>query len=232
MLFVSVALSSCFGFGRKVEGNGNRQTRDYSISNFTEVSLAGSMTVYITQGSTYSVKVEADENLFEYLKIEKDGNELEIGSRNNYNLRSKGGIKVFVTSPTYEGAEVAGSGKIISQSKITNARVINIDVAGSGDVQLDLDAPEVHAEVAGSGNVLLKGTTRELQIDIAGSGDIKAFDLMAEVTKIDIAGSGNAQVSASRELDVDIAGSGDVTYKGNPAVKTSKAGSGEVRKAG
>jgi len=213
-----------------VEGNGNRQTRDYSIADVTEVNVAGPMTVYIKQGTGFSVKVEADENLFEYLEIEKDGKELEIGSRNNYNLRSRGGIKVWVTAPTYEAAEIAGSGKIISQSKLTNTGKLKIDIAGSGDVQLDLDAPEVQANIAGSGNILLTGTTKEFAVDIAGSGDVRAFNLMSEVSKVDIAGSGNAQVSASRELDVDIAGSGDVVYKGSPNVKQNKMGSGKVRK--
>jgi hypothetical protein len=232
LLFIfALSATSCrFNMGRKVEGNGNRQTRNYSIADFTEVNVDGPMTVYITQGTGFSVKVEADENLFEYLEIEKDGRELEIDSRNNYNLRSRGGIKVWVTAPTYEAAEIAGSGKIISQSKLTNTDKIRIDVAGSGDVQLDIDAPEVDANVAGSGNVLLTGATKELSVDIAGSGDVRAFNLMSEVSKIDIAGSGNAEVSASRELDVDIAGSGNVVYKGNPNVKQSKMGSGSVRK--
>ncbi len=216
--------------GRKIEGNGNRQTKNYSITDFTEVNVAGPMTVYITQGAGFSVKVEADENLFDYLEIEKDGRELEIGSRSNYNLRSRGGIKVWVTAPTYEAAEIAGSGKIISETKITSSKDLHIDVAGSGDVQLDVDAPEIKADVAGSGNVLLTGATKEFSVDIAGSGDVRAFNLMSEVSKVDIAGSGNAEVSASRELDVDIAGSGNVVYKGNPNVKQSKMGSGKVRK--
>jgi len=224
--------SACkYAFGKKIKGNGVIQTREYSIKDFTEVNVAGEMEVYITQGPVYSVKVEADENLFEYLDIEKDGNELEIGEKEGYNLDPKSPIKVYVTSPTFEALEIAGSGKIISQSKITNQKEINVDVAGSGDVQLDVDAPEVKAEVAGSGDIILTGTAKEFSVDIAGSGDIRAFGLLTEITKVDIAGSGNAEVSASRELDVDVAGSGNVIYKGNPSVKQNKMGSGEVRKA-
>lgn len=227
------SISGCrFGFGKRIEGNGKLQTKNYSISGFTEVNLAGNMDVYLTQGSTYSVRVEADENLFDYLEVEKDGNELEISATRGYNLRPRAGLKVFVTAPTFEAAELAGSGKIISQSKITNAKRIRINVAGSGDVQLDVNAPEVKADVAGSGSVTLNGETKEFLVDIAGSGDVRAFNLMTEVSKIDIAGSGNVEVSASRELDVDVAGSGNVLYKGDPRVKQSKMGSGGVRKAG
>jgi len=229
---VIVSVTSCRFGGKKIVGNGTLQTRTYSIADFTEVHLAGNMDVYLTQGSTYSVRVEADENLFDYLEVEKDGNELEIGARHGYNLRPKAGIKVYVSAPTFEAAELAGSGKIVSQTKITNVKSIRISVAGSGDVDMEVDAPEVKAGVAGSGNVVLKGATKEFSVDIAGSGDVKAFNLMSEVSKIDIAGSGNVEVSASRELDVDVAGSGDVFYKGNPSVKHNKMGSGGVRKAG
>lgn len=233
ILIIIVFLSSAcnYTFGKKIKGNGQVQTKEYAIRDFTEVNVAGEMQVYITQGAVYSVKVEADENLFEYLDIEKDGNELEIGEKEGYNLDPKSPIKVYVTSPTFEALEISGSGKIISQSKITHVKQIKIDVAGSGDVQLDVNAPEVKAQVAGSGDINLTGTAKEFSVDIAGSGDIKAFGLMTEITKIDIAGSGNAEVSASRELDVDVAGSGNVIYKGNPSVKQNKVGSGNVKKS-
>jgi len=230
-LAASLCLSSCrFSMDKRVEGNGNLQRRSYAITDFTEVHVAGRMEVYLTQGPEYAVRVEADENLFDYLELEKDGNELEIGTRRGYNLKPKAGVKIYVTAPALEAAELAGSGKIISLSTLSNQNSFRIGVAGSGDVKVAVNAPEVKADVAGSGNLILNGQTRELSVDVAGSGDVKAFDLMTEVTRVDVAGSGNVEVSVSRELDVDVAGSGNVLYKGSPSIKHNKMGSGTLKK--
>lgn len=188
------------------------------------------MDVFLTQGAAHSVRIEADKNLLPYIETEMDGDELEIGSRRGYNLRPRAGIKIYVTAPAYEEVQVSGSGDIVSQTKLSGTNALRAKVRGSGDIKLDVDVPQTEAEIAGSGTIILTGKTRNVKAGIMGSGDIKGFDLLSEAADVDIAGSGNAQVFASKQLNVDVKGSGDVQYKGNPAVNQRIAGSGGVRK--
>ena len=88
------------------------------------------------------------------------------------------------------------------------------------------------ASLAGSGDLHLRGRSDEADYSIAGSGDIRAADFVARRTKVNIAGSGDAQVHATESLQTSIAGSGDVVYHGKPAsVKSNVVGSGEVKPA-
>lgn len=227
-----IAFGACkYMGGKRVTGNGHVITQQRNITDFNAVELQGSFTVYVSQGTSYDVKVEADENLMEYIIVEKDGDELEVHYKNNYNIRSSSPVKVYVTAPNYSQLAVSGSGKLVSQTKITNASQLNIDIAGSGDANLEVDAPTVKAEISGSGSALLKGSTRTFNGEIAGSGKLKAYDLLSENSDVDIAGSGDAEVFASKQLDVNVAGSGNVNYKGNPAINQSITGSGKIRKA-
>lgn len=227
-----VFLGSCrFSGGKRVRGNGESATEERNFSNFSGIEVSGPYDVYISQGSNYNVRIEGDENLLEYIKVETNGDELEIGNRKGYNLRPKAGIKIYVTSPRIEQLDVAGSGSIISDTKITNNTQLDINIAGSGDVSMqEIDSPEIHAEIGGSGSIKLKGRTESFFAEIAGSGEVHAFNLLSEITNVDIAGSGDAEVFASKKLDVNIVGSGDVQYKGNPELSRSKIGSGDVRK--
>ena len=84
--------------------------------------------------------------------------------------------------------------------------------------------------MAGSGNVLLKGRVRDASFDLAGSGSIDASGCEAEEVDGDIAGSGNMEVFATKQLKGDIAGSGKIYYKGSPKVKSDTVGSGKVVK--
>jgi hypothetical protein len=216
--------------GKRVTGNGNVTTQQRNISDFNAVEVQGSFDVYISQGPAHTVRVEAEENLMEYIEVEKDGDELEVHFKRNHNIRTKKPVKVYVTAPSFTHFTVSGSGNIISQTKITNPSQLDIDIAGSGDAKLEVDAPTINAEIGGSGSVLLRGNTRTFNGEIGGSGSLKAYDLLSETSDIDIAGSGDAEVFASKKLDVTVAGAGNVNYKGNPSISQSIAGSGNIKK--
>src|SRR6476620_3109161 len=135
-----LAFGACtFIGGKRVSGNGNVITQQRTITDFNAVDLQGGFNVYVSQGNAFDVKVEADENLMEYIVTEKEGDELEVHFKDNYNIHTSGPVKVYVTAPNYTQLAVSGSGKLISQTKITNASQLGIDISGSGDANLDVD---------------------------------------------------------------------------------------------
>lgn len=231
LLLTSTLIFSCsYIGGERISGNGQKASQQRSVSNFTGVEASGPFDVLITQGDGFSVKVEGDQNLLEYVDIYEKNGTLYIDSRDRYQLDPRVGMTIFVTAPLYNHLEVAGSGSIRSQTKLHNASELNVHVGGSGAIVVDVDAPRINTHVAGSGNIRAKGTTKNFSAEIAGSGEIHAFDLLSENSKVEIAGSGDVELFASKTLDVSIAGSGDVQYKGGASVKQSVAGSGDIRK--
>ncbi|MDR2131612.1 MAG: DUF2807 domain-containing protein [Odoribacteraceae bacterium] len=87
---------------------------------------------------------------------------------------------------------------IIRPSRLTittnSAHLDNIDVSGSGQVHL---AGEVQTE--------------RMEINLAGSGGIATDGLYCETMRIDVTGSGNAQLNGTcREASWSIAGSGNI----------------------
>jgi len=231
-LLVALSLSACrFISGERVDGNGIRSTEQRNVADFSGVSVSGGMDVVLVPGS-YSVRIEADENLMQYIETEMDGNVLEIKPRRGYNLRTDNNITIYVGAPYFNELEVSGSGSVTSQSRIKAERRLETDISGSGDMKLDVDAPEIDMDITGSGSVLLSGATRKLRADINGSGTLKAFDLLSEETEVEISGAGDAEVYASKVLGVSVSGAGNVSYKGNPpSLNQNIAGAGNVRKA-
>jgi hypothetical protein len=230
-LFLIVSFISCrFVGGERVKGNGNAGGEDRSVGNFTSVSSHGEYDVYLTQGAGYSVRVEADENLLQYIETVVKNDVLEISTRDGFSLKSRTQLKVHITAPSYSKVKTFGSGNIITENKLNNSTAIELQLSGSGDIKVDVNAPEVRAELRGSGNINVGGETRSFTGEIRGSGDIHAANLKAENVDVDIAGSGNADVYASVKLNVDVKGSGDVKYRGGAQVSSDIAGSGSVRK--
>lgn len=229
-LVLFLCFTSCrFVGSKRVEGNGQRVTVSRTAGEFEGVEVRGGVDLVLITGDNHDIRIEADQNLIDYIEVHNNGGVVSVSSRDGYNLRSNGGIKVYATAPSFREVSVAGSGDISSQGKVVNNRELDLQIKGSGDIHLAVDAPRVETEIAGSGSARLEGNTREFAAAIKGSGDVHAFDLLSEHANVDIAGSGNAEVFASKKLSVEIKGAGNVAYKGTGAVSQRIMGSGNVQ---
>ena len=228
-LFLALAIllgSSC----RQIKGNGILSSEDRSVSKAGKIKLLGSYDVEITQGPTTSVKVEADENLLPYIITAEENGFLVIKSRDHVGFSSDHELKVYITTDKLEEVQLVGSGNIIGKTKFSGGDKLVLKIAGSGDMNLEVNTPKIQAEIAGSGTMTVNGETRDESIQISGVGDYNADGLKAENAKVRIAGSGNVKVFADLNLDINIAGVGSVYYKGAATIKQSISGSGEVKR--
>jgi hypothetical protein len=230
---VIIVLSSCdYLGGVRISGNRQIATKEISAGSFESVEVHGSMNVHLVQSPTNSVKVQADDNLFEYLDIYTEGNRLVVKTRKGYNLRPSRDIIVYAAAANFKDIELSGSGDIFSENTITATDELSVEVSGSGDINMNVNVPRLRSKISGSGSLTLNGTAKDFSATINGSGDIKSFGLSADNARVDLAGSADAEVTANKTLEVEIAGSGSVTYKGNPSVKQHIAGSGSIEKVG
>ena len=231
LVVASVSLPSCWNaFGKRVRGNGNVKTEERSIGTFSAISSYGPYNVYLMQDSGYKVSVEAEDNLLQYIETYVDGSELKVRTKDGYNLSPRRTVRVKVSAPSFSSIKTIGSGDIVAENKINNTTAISLEATGSGNINAKLNAPDVIAEVTGSGNVNLEGETKTFKGQINGSGNIRAYDLKSEEVRVEIMGSGNAEVFAAVKLNVEVHGSGDVKYKGGGQVSSSIHGSGNVKK--
>lgn len=217
---------------KKIKGNGNMKTETRKISNYDRIELEGSMNVELVAGTEGNLKVEAEENLIEYIVTEVSGDELKISTEKGYNLDPSGNNKITVIVPFKDLSRVSltGSGDIRTRDRIT-AENFEVKITGSGDIKLPLQAKNARASITGSGDIELIGSARDFDCKVTGSGDISAFDFKCENVDATVTGSGDIQVYASEELRAKIPGAGDIEYKGNPKKEDFKTiGIGSISK--
>lgn len=208
LLICCFVVTSCNWAQPGISGEGAVVTKELDLENFTGVSLAAAGKIYLTQGTTQKVTVEAQQNVIDNLKTEVKNGNWGIGFKEN--MRNYKSLIIRITVPQIDDLSIAGSGTIIGENAFNNLGDLSISVAGSGDVKLS-------------------GTADKVSVSIAGSGDVDIQDLKAQNAKVSISGSGDCKVDVSGALDVSIAGSGDVAYKGSPRVSSSVSGSGKVK---
>jgi hypothetical protein len=101
---------------------------------------------------------------------------------------------------------------------------------GSGDIEATgIDSGAFELRSGGSSDISLAGRAGSLELDVDGSGDADVSGLRVGDAHVSSGGSGDVDVRADR-LDVTLDGSGDVSYHGNPQLKQSVDGSGDLRR--
>jgi hypothetical protein len=230
---LSAFISSCNVIdGAAVTGNGNIRTEKRSTGNFNAVKSSGSIDIEVNSGDTYSVSVENDDNILQYVVTDVHDGTLDVHYKDGYSIIDDH-AKVYVIAPSLDRLSVSGSGDITSLGLLKNSRQIEMNVSGSGNIKAQVNAPVINISVSGSGNINGTGHTKDLTCSINGSGDLNCGGLESENATVKIAGSGNAHVFASVHLSASVVGSGDVYYRGNPSspdIHTTGSGSVEPEK--
>lgn len=213
-----------------IEGEGEITEEERLLPVYDELDVECSVNVFLHQDSKNEQSkaiIKGQPNLIPNIKLDVSGDKLTVETDRCMNTTKT--IEVHLYFPILTNINVESSANLYSEGRIkTNDLEIEID--GSGDVDLDVKTESLETTINGSGDIKLSGKTDEYDIEINGSGDVLAFDLSTKETEIEINGSGSCEVDVSESLDILINGSGDVKYKGSPEhVNQRINGSGEVQ---
>ena len=207
------------------------QTETRTVQPFRKIAVSGAYTVYITQGSTSEVKIEADKGMLEVTEtVTKDG-VLQIRTsdsgkglwRNFKKNFDKPVMNVYVTAPKVESVSLSGSGSVVTKTPLTTDN-LTVALDGTGKMDLEFTAKNVTTDLSGSGKITLKGFAETLVMNAKGSGEIYAYDTDAEKGVVNGSGSTKCTIDASKDLIVNLKNYAQVSYRGEPAsiVTTTK----------
>ncbi|WP_462264548.1 head GIN domain-containing protein [Mucilaginibacter sp.] len=205
-------------------------TEDRHLTGFSAIDATGSFDVYVVQGNTESVKVEAPADVIDRITTKVEGGVLKLGMKNNsgWNWNSNEHMVIYVAIKNVNAVTLTGSGDVFFKDGL-RANSLRIRLSGSGDIAGKVETQELESSISGSGDIKLSGHARSSSISISGSGDYSASSLATDETAVRISGSGDVRVNVNTKIDASLSGSGDVYYSGNAKqINTSKHGSGEV----
>ena len=213
------------------------------LPEFKSISVNSNYTVYLKQTNKQEVTVEALTEIYELTDIHVENGVLLINVERKPDNANKSiwakiddikvnpTMKLMISVKNIVDLQVNGGGKIISENSIASSS-LNLTVAGSGSMEVDIKGDQVTAEVSGSGKMTLKGYATNANALVSGSGSINAFACALETAKVKISGSGICELTVATTLDAMVLGSGVVKHKGNTKNTTKKVyGTGSVDRA-
>jgi hypothetical protein len=228
LLTAATTISAGCNYIGGVSGNGNVIKQDRSVGSFTAIDVSSAFKVYLTQGTTNSVTVEADENLLPIIETKVEGSTLKISVTKPVHHFEKANI--YITFTTLNSIDASGAVDLYTQGKITGTE-LGVDLSGASEAELNLAYNRVKIDGSGASKIKLTGNAENASVDFSGSGKLFAFDYAVTNMEVDISGAGEAEVNVTGSLNTSISGSGNIRYKGNPVIKQEISGAGSIKKA-
>lgn len=201
-LVIGSVFANSLDFGRfsigsllfsRVQGSGVLKTEKREAADFSKIDGSGAINVEIVIQNDFSVEVEADDNLLQYIKTEVSGDTLKIYSEGR--LSRKNSVNVKIGMPAIDALEISGASK---------ASALNV----KGD--------ELFLKVNGASKVTVSGEVKNLQTKINGASSVDAENLKSENVEIKVNGASKATVFATSQLKANANGASRITYVGEP----------------
>ena len=169
-----------------------------------------------------SIRVEADENLHEYILTEVRGGVLRVYT--DANIRSAESRKVYVTMKEIRSISTSSAGDVIGQTPIV-ADLLELSTSSAGDINIEVKAREINATTSSSGDITLSGSADNISASTSSAGDLKALDLTVREADITASSAGDAKITVTERLKARASSAGDIYYKGNPKYVDAHASS-------
>jgi len=219
-------------FGQVV-GSGNLVTEQKYFSDFTTAEVGSGFKVEITQSSSYSISITADDNLIDYIQVSKTGDTLTINLKWGYSYQSPT-LKAEITMPELYELELSGGthGAIEGFSsshefalELSGGSSLIGDFTTSGDAQFTLSG--------GSHLIELDGAANDLRISASSGSHLEPSDFHVNDASVNLSGGSHATINLEGRLDANLSGGSHLAYIGDPTMgDIEKSGGSTVEKIG
>ncbi|MCB2409241.1 head GIN domain-containing protein [Hymenobacter lucidus] len=205
------------------------------VAGFEAVHTGGGIDVFLTQGPTAAVVVDASSEAQSHILTTVKNGTLVVGWEPNYSWKkmlpgkSTGKVSVYITCPSLTALSVSGGSDARGETAFT-ADNMRLSASGGGDIQLTLTAKTLTSDASGGSDITVAGRAERQKVSVSGGSDYRAFNLQSTTAEVSASGGSDAELSVDGELKSSASGGSGVRYKGSAKLVSSHASGGSSTK--
>ncbi|WP_443937847.1 head GIN domain-containing protein [Pedobacter sp. MW01-1-1] len=208
-----------------------QDSKKFPVSNFEAIGVSSGINLYLTQGNSESVSIQADAEILSNIVVEQKGKNLNIHFKEGFNWNSlfnNKQINAYVNYKKLNAIAASGGSDVFSKNPIKTEKM-SINSSGGADIKIDLFCTNLSVATSGGSDVYLKGKAENMNIASSGGSDIKAYDFITQYAKVNSSGGSDVYINVAKGLEANASGGSDIHYKGNASLKSSNSKSGDVK---
>ncbi len=201
------------------KSTGEIVTQERSASYFGGIVLKNNLDLYITQGASYSIAVEAGKNLQKNIKTVIKDSVLTISNDNRCNwVRSYDKpMKVHLTVVDLDSIIYQSSGNVYSMNTLITDSIQVLVKEGGGSIDLQIETGKSYLQLnEGTVDLHVHGNSVVNYISSNAYGPVDCLDLNTNFTYMGSSSTNDCYIQVHMELEVVIDNAGNVYYTGDP----------------
>ncbi len=242
LLLTTLLISGCRSILVTRSGDtetGETETRQFNFTEFTRVDIGSAFSYEIKQSDTYSISITANDNLFDDIKVTKEGQTLKIERKVPWTLFNIGSHrpKAIITMPQLHSLNSSGAtnGAVsrfsstddldIIVSGASSVELVKIavggiyfDISGASDVAGALEAEGIDLDISGASSIQLEGAASDIDIEASSASHLKLSGLTVNDANITLSGASDCIVNLNGRLDIELSGASELEYIGEPTL--------------
>ena len=163
-LFAAMAGTRCASYDK-----GNEVTEVRKVEAFSSIQVTAVASVYFTQGSAYSLKIQGKEKLVNKIKISVNNGLLSIDSERdkNGNINGNNGVDIYITAPDLKSVDFTGVGSFNCKTPL-KLNDVKFTVEGVGKLKVDdLKCKSLNVDLQGVGKADIHAQMQSRLTEIA-----------------------------------------------------------------
>lgn len=225
ILIILFSTSSCFIDGMTgVRGNGNVISEDRTInSDFEVISVKQGINLYLTQGKSTEINVEADENIMDLLITEVKNNELKIYfDKNVYRAKAR---NVYLTTNIISKIRTSSGASVKSENTL-QVNSLDLNSSSGSSIKIYVSAEEVTSSSSSGSDLNVFGKTQTFSANASSGSSIDAGMLETVNAYAEASSGANIDLNVTSKLIAKASSGGDIDYEGNPSDVNKDTSSG------
>lgn len=218
LIGIGLLITSCQNINTVIPSSSvTTQEEHYENYNGIEVSTAFTVDVHFSDIDEI-IEIEANDNLHQYIEVEKINNVLRIRLKNGTNVRGNSTLKAHITTKNHlETYSASGASRIILNNELV-AEFVSISLSGASTFTGNIDAKSISLFVDGASSTSIEGSTELLTADVSGASLINNYELQSHDVNLNLSGASQVSLTANGVIDITASGASFCRYKGDATI--------------
>ncbi len=225
LLVTLFTTTSCFVEGfTGIKGNRNVVSEERSIQeNFSAIKVQQGIHLYLTQGNSTEINVEADENIIDLLITEVKDDVLKVYfEKNVYKAKAR---NVYLTANEISSIRTSSGAYVKSENTLQVNSLVLHSSSGSS-IKVYVNADEIESSTSSGADIDIFGKTQFISAKASSGSSIDADELESVDAYAKASSGANIDINVSGKLTAKASSGGDIDYEGDPSDVNKDTSSG------
>ena len=229
LILISTFISSCDY--ERIRARGEVTSREFNFSGYTSLKVSDAFNVYVQFSDTEeSIVIEANENLQDRIRIDMEGNTLDIRIKDRTSMKGDATLNMYIATKSITEFNITGASKLTLESALVAADA-DIRLSGASEFEGELNVGRLELDAKGASDIDIFGKVDRLDSSLSGASKLTNYDLAVEILDIHLKGASDAFLSVSKTIDIEASGASKLNYKGEAVIRGIKlSGASEIIK--